>query len=206
MNELESIVYILDNNQMMLDYLSWVINTIGLKTKTYSDSQYFLEEYNSQKPGCLVINVNMARIDGLAIQQIILNKGAPLIPIIFISDHDDILSAVRGIKNGALDFMLKPVNQYLFLENINKALYLDKKNREKIQTIAQIKSKFTNLSLREKQILKGIIDGKSNKEISLDINLTLKTVEAHRASLMKKMSTKSVSTLIRLYYSAGNIY
>jgi len=205
MNKLEPIVYILDNNWITLDSLSWIINTIGLKVKTYSESQHFLKDYDPKKPGCLVLDVNMPNINGLEVQQIILSRGDPPIPIIFISDYDDILLAVRGIKSGALDFMLKPLNEYLFLENINKAIQFDKANRDKIQLISQIKSKFINLSLREKQILQGIIDGKSNKEISLDINVSLKTVEAHRASLMKKMNTKSVSTLIKLFYSVGNV-
>jgi len=130
------------------------------------------------------------------------DKGATL-PIIFISGHGDVPLAVRVMKAGAVDFLTKPFNDQILLESINKALRLDKMNREKQQENAQAEAKLALLSPREVQVLDGIVAGKQNKVISSELNISLKTVEAHRASVMKKMSVKSVPELVKLVLTNG---
>jgi FixJ family two-component response regulator len=121
-----------------------------------------------------------------------------VLPIIFISGHGDIPLAVRVMKAGAIDFLTKPFNDQTLLESVNKALRIDKANREKEQENAQAEAKFALLSPREIQVLQGIIAGKQNKMISAELSISLKTVEAHRASVMKKMRVKSVPELVKL--------
>ncbi len=198
MSILDPIVYIIDDDQAMVESLSWIIGSIGLKVKTHIRAQDFLEEYDSQQHGCLLLDVRMPGMSGPELQSRLNDHGSPTLPIIFISGHGDVPLAVRVMKAGAIDFLTKPFNDQVLIESINKALRTDKANREKRQESAQARAKFSLLSPREVQVLEGIVTGKPNKIISAELTISLKTVEAHRASVMKKMGVKSVPELVRL--------
>lgn len=199
---MEPIVYVVDDDQAMVESLSWIIESVGLKVKTYVRAQDFLDEYNPTQHGCLLLDVRMPGISGPELQ-LRLNEQSATLPIIFISGHGDVPLAVRVMKAGAVDFLTKPFNDQILLESINKALRVDKINREKQQENAQAEAKFALLSPREAQVLQGIVAGKQNKVISSELNISLKTVEAHRASVMKKMSVKSVPELVKLVLTNG---
>lgn len=197
----ESIVYVIDDDQAMVESLSWVIESVGFKVKTYTRAQDFLEEYDPQCSGCLLLDVRMPGMSGPELQMKLNELGlerASVPPIIFISGHGDVPLAVRVMKAGAVDFLTKPFNDQVLLESINKAIRLDKANRDKCQESAEARAKFALLSAREVQVLQGIVAGKANKVISAELKISLKTVEAHRASLMKKMEVKSVPELVKL--------
>lgn len=197
----DSIVYVIDDDQAMVESLSWVIESVGLRVKTYTRAQDFLLEYDPQVSGCLLLDVRMPGMSGPELQ-IKLNElraeGLSVPPIIFISGHGDVPLAVRVMKAGAVDFLTKPFNDQILLESINKAIRTDKENRDKLQECAEANAKFALLSTREAQVLQGIVAGKANKVISAELKISLKTVEAHRASLMKKMGVKSVPELVKL--------
>jgi FixJ family two-component response regulator len=195
---LDPIVYIVDDDQAMVESLSWIIESIGLRYKTYLRCQDFLDAYDPQQHGCLLLDVRMPGMSGPELQNRLNEHGLPTLPIIFISGHGDVPLAVRVMKAGAIDFLTKPFNDQVLLESINKALRIDKSNREKRQESAQARAKFALLSPREVQVLQGIVAGKPNKVISAELNISLKTVEAHRASVMKKMNVKSVPELVKL--------
>ncbi len=199
---MEPIVYVVDDDQAMVESLSWIIESVGLKVKTFVRAQDFLDAYNSAQHGCLLLDVRMPGMSGPELQIRLNDKGATM-PIIFISGHGDVPLAVRVMKAGAVDFLTKPFNDQLLLESINKALRLDKTNREKQQENAQAEAKLALLSPREVQVLQGIVAGKQNKVISSELNISLKTVEAHRASVMKKMSVRSVPELVKLVLTNG---
>ena len=201
MSTLEPIVYIIDDDQAMVESLSWIIESIGLKVKTYVRAQDFIAEYDPQQHGCLLLDVRMPGMSGPELQTRINDHGSPTLPIIFISGHGDVPLAVRVMKAGAIDFLTKPFNDQVLLESINKALRVDKANREKRQESAQARAKFALLSPREVQVLQGIVAGKPNKVVSAELRISLKTVEAHRASVMKKMGVKSVPELVRLVFT-----
>lgn len=195
----EPIVYVVDDDQAMAESLSWIIQSIGLKVKTYTRAQDFMDQFDPYQHGCLLLDVRMPGMSGPELQTKLTGENPPpLLPIIFISGHGDVPLAVRVMKAGAVDFLTKPFNDQVLLESINKALRLDKNNRDKQQESAQAEAKFALLSPREIQVLHGIIAGKQNKVISAELNISLKTVEAHRASVMKKMSVKSVPELVKL--------
>lgn len=194
----EQIVYVVDDDQAMVESLSWVIESVGLKAKTFIRAQDFLDQYDPQQPGCLLLDVRMPGMSGPELQTKINDLGTPALPIVFISGHGDVPLAVRVMKAGAIDFLTKPFNDQVLLESINKALRLDKVNREKQEESAMAEAKFALLSHREVQVLQGIVAGKQNKVISAELNISLKTVEAHRASVMKKMGVKSVPELVKL--------
>jgi FixJ family two-component response regulator len=198
----EAIVYIVDDDQAMVESLSWIIESVGLKAKVYIRAQDFLDHYSSDQHGCLLLDVRMPGMSGPELQAKLNSIGAAL-PIIFISGHGDVPLAVRVMKAGAIDFLTKPFNDQVLIESINKALRVDKANREKQQESAQAEAKFALLSPREIQVLQGIVAGKQNKVISGELNISLKTVEAHRASVMKKMCVKSVPELVKLVLTNG---
>ena len=198
MSTLTPIVYIIDADQAMVESLSWIIESIGLKVKPYIRPQEFLEEYDPQQHGCLLLDVRMPGMSGPELQMKLNEHGLPTLPIIFISGHGDVPLAVRVMKAGAIDFLTKPFNDQMLIECINKELRLDKANREKRQECAQARAKFALLSPREVQVLQGIVAGKPNKVVSSELNISLKTVEAHRASVMKKMGVRSVPELVKI--------
>ncbi len=194
---MDPIVYVVDDDQAMVESLLWIIESVGLKVKVYVRAQDFLDDYEPSQHGCLLLDVRMPGMSGPELQLRLNDMGATL-PIIFISGHGDVPLAVRVMKAGAVDFLTKPFNDQILLESINKALRADKTNREKQEENAQAEAKFALLSPRELQVLQGIVAGKQNKVISSELNISLKTVEAHRASVMKKMSVKSVPELVKL--------
>lgn len=199
---MDPVVYVVDDDQAMVESLSWVIESVGLKAKTYTRANDFLAEYDVTQPGCMLLDVRMPGMSGPELQAKLNALGATL-PIIFISGHGDVPLAVRVMKAGAVDFLTKPFNDQVLLESINKALRLDKLNRDKQKENAQAEAKFALLSPREVQVLQGIVAGKQNKVISSELNISLKTVEAHRASVMKKMGVKSVPELVKLVLTNG---
>lgn len=198
MPTLDPIVYIIDDDQAMVESLVWIIESIGLRIKTYATALEFLNEYDPQQHGCLLLDVRMPGMSGPELQSRLIDYGQPALPIIFISGHGDIPLAVRVMKAGAIDFLTKPFNDQILLESINKAIRIDKANREKRQENAQAQARFDLLSPREVQVLQGIVAGKPNKVVSAELHISLKTVEAHRASVMKKMGVKSVPELVKL--------
>lgn len=199
---MDAIVYVVDDDLAMVESLSWIIESVGLKVKTYTRAQEFLEDYNPEQHGCILLDVRMPGMSGPELQ-IKLNEQGATLPIIFISGHGDVPLAVRVMKAGATDFLTKPFNDQILLESINRALRVDKTNREKQQENAQAEAKFALLSPREVQVLQGIVAGKQNKVVSAELKISLKTVEAHRASVMKKMGVKSVPELVRLVLTNG---
>src|SRR5665213_1205199 len=137
MSTLEPIVYIIDDDQAMVESLTWVIESIGLRVKTFVRADEFLEQYDPQQHGCLLLDVRMPGMSGPELQSKLNDQGLPTLPIIFISGHGDVPLAVRVMKAGAIDFLTKPFNDQVLLESINKALRLDKSNREKQRESAQ---------------------------------------------------------------------
>lgn len=201
--ELESIVYVVDDDQAMTESLCWIIESVGIKVKTFTNPQDFLNQYDPEQPGCLLLDIRMPGMSGPELQNKLNTQEQSVLPIIFISGHGDVPLAVRVMKAGAVDFLTKPFNDQVLLESINKALRLDKSSREKQQKNAQAEAKFALLSPREVEVLQGIVAGKQNKVISAELKISLKTVEAHRASVMRKMGVKSVPELVKLVLTNG---
>ncbi len=199
---MEPVIYVVDDDQAMVESLTWIIESVGMKVKTYTRAQEFLDEYNPTQHGCLLLDVRMPGMSGPELQLRLQSQAATL-PIIFISGHGDVPLAVRVMKVGAVDFLTKPFNDQVLLESINKALRHDLTQRERQQENARAEAKFALLSPREVQVLQGIVAGKQNKVISAELEISLKTVEAHRASVMKKMSVRSVPDLVRLVLTNG---
>lgn len=194
---MEPLVYVVDTDQAMIESLTWLIESINLKIKTYKCTQKFLTEYDKNQHSCLLLNVRMPLISGLQVQQRLNEQGENL-PIIFISGYEDAPIVVQAMQNGAIDFLIKPFNDKALLDTVNKALIIDKNFRKREQEKGDYKKRMALLSQREIQVLQGILASEQNKIIASKLNISLKTVEAHRSSMMKKLHVSSVVDLIKL--------
>lgn len=186
-------IYIIDDDIVLCNGLRWLLESINLKVETYHSTIDFLKEYKVDWCGCLLIDIRMPEMSGLQLQDRLIALGNPL-PIIMISGHGDISMAIRAMKAGAIDFILKPFNDQQLLEQIQKALSLS----IEIEIKKTVLNRYNKLSAREKEILTKILNGKMNKQISYELEISIKTVEFHRANIMQKMEADSILKLAKL--------
>lgn len=190
-------VFIVDDNQAVARSLRWLFETVQLKVETFSSAQSFLDGYDSSKPGCLVLDVRMPGMSGLDLQERMAAQRIHL-PIIFITGHGDVQMAVRAVKSGAFDFVEKPFNDQYLLERIHKAITFDAVLRSQDTQRTQLSALFASLTMREREVLDLVVDGKSNKAIANWFGLSAKTIEVHRAKMMEKMQAHSVADLVKM--------
>ena len=196
MNEQENTVYIVDDDPSVRHSLTWLIESVGQRVQTYASPSEFLHAYREGGAGCLILDVRMPEISGLDLQEQLMNNDFKL-PIIIITGHADVPMAIRALKAGAFDFIEKPFNDQLLIERIQQAiehcLNLAEKNQRRQKVIKMV----SKLTTRERQVLDGVVSGKSNKIIAKELDISVKTIEVHRANLMAKMEANSLSDLIR---------
>ncbi len=192
----EPVVFIIDDDEAVRDSLKLLLNSVGQKSETFINPRHFLETYEENRPGCIVLDIRMPSMSGLELQSK-LNAMHCILPIIFITGHGDVPMAVRAIKEGAMDFIQKPFRDQELLDLINDALKLDSKQRSELLEHKNILRRVSSLSDREYEVLHHVVEGKANKLIATEIGLSQRTVEIHRSHVMKKMGTKSLAHLVR---------
>ncbi len=190
-------VYLVDDDPDVLDSLIVLIKVTGLKTVSFESAVDFLDGYCSEQPSCLVLDIQMPLMGGLELQQE-LSKRSINIPIIFISGNAEIPDAVKALKAGAVDFLEKPFEPNKLIEGILSAIRKDIKNREERIEKEKIKELFSSLSAREKEVLQLIISNHSSKQAAKQLDVSHRTIEAHRARIMEKMQAVSTTELVAL--------
>jgi two-component system, LuxR family, response regulator FixJ len=196
------VVYIVDDDDGMRRALTVLTTTVGYQPVAFAKPSEFLAKYDPAQPGCLVLDVRMPEMSGLEVQQH-LNKAGAMLPVILISGHGDIPMAVQAMKDGAFDFLQKPFRDQELIDRINGALKLDAQNRESVDRLADLKSREDSLTPREREVLALVVDGKANKVIAIDLGLSERTVEIHRANVMEKMGARSVAHLVKMHLMLG---
>lgn len=191
----EPTVFVVDDDEAIRQSMHWLLVSDGLRVDTFARAEDFLTAY-SGGPGCLVLDIRMPGIDGMELLEEIQGRDDRL-PIIMISGHGDISKAVRAMKLGAIDFIEKPFDDHLLLERIRQAIEIDAKTRAKKSHLESIEKLSNRLSPREREVAQLLIEGQSNKEIAASLNRSIKTVEIHRANLMRKMQADSLAELVR---------
>jgi two-component system response regulator FixJ len=189
-------VYIVDDDAAVRDALSILVKSVNLYAKEYSSADQFLAEYDPQRPGCLITDVYMPGIDGVALQKRLTDMGSQ-IPMIIMSGHGDIPLAVNMIRNGALNFIEKPFSNHQMLEYIQQALKLDNERRSTANKSDQSQKYYATLTPREKEVLEYLISGVSNKVIAARMSISPRTIETHRANVLRKMNSESVVSLVQ---------
>ena len=190
-------IHIIDDDPSMLQYLSDLVGTLNYKSQTYDSGNDFLDNYNNDGLGCLVLDLRLPGISGLDLHQQLPEHGIDL-PVIMISGFGDISTAVKAMKSGVLDFLEKPFKGQELLDLIHNAINHHKEIREKSNTKNKAQSRLDSLTKREKQVMELVVAGILNKDIATKLEISIKTVEVHRANVMDKMSAKSVTDLVRM--------
>lgn len=196
-------IHIIDDDPGMLDYLSDLVKTLNYKSKTYNSADDFLNSYTDEGIGCLVLDLRLPGINGLELHEQLPGNDIDL-PVIMISGFGDISTAVRAMKSGILDFLEKPFKGQDLLDLIHNAISQHKAIREKNKTQNKVQERLNSLTKREKQVMELVIRGVLNKDIAKQLEISIKTVEVHRANVMDKMSANSVAELVRMSFDTKN--
>lgn len=190
-------VFVVDDDPAIRESLRWLIESVGLNVKVFSTAQEFLEGYDPTTPGCLVLDIRMPGMSGLDLQNELATREIQ-VPIIIITGHAEVPVAVRALKAGAMDFIEKPFSDQLLLDRIRRAIEVDKQSRRVRSEQAEVATRLGQLTPREREVMDLVIAGKANKVIASELGLSPKTVEVHRAHVMKKMQVASLADLVRL--------
>lgn len=194
----QPVVHILDDDDEVRDVLTAVVQAAGHVALSYSRPSQFLEKLDHGIPGTLILDVRLPEMSGLELQRH-LNRTGSVLPVILITNHADIPMVVEAMREGAFDFLEKPVRHQDLIERVNAALQKDANNRESMRRHADIRTRFLTLSGREKEVLQLVVDGRANKVIALDLGLSERTVEVHRGNIMDKMGAQSLAHLVRMH-------
>ncbi len=197
----EVTVYVVDDDEAIRHSLELLIGAIGLQTRVFPDAGSFLEIFQPELRGCIVVDLRMPGMNGLELQEELIARDCHM-PVIFLTGHGDVPAAVRALKKGATDFLVKPFNPTVLLERIQQALATDVAQHEAREKASEIAAHFATLTPREKEIMMLVTEGHSSKVIALDLGISERTVELHRSRVMKKMSARSVADLVRMASAA----
>ncbi|MGD9786958.1 MAG: response regulator transcription factor [Sulfuricellaceae bacterium] len=199
----QATVFVVDDDDAMRSSLRWLIESVGLMVKTFDSALDYLEAFDPDEAGCLVLDVRMPGMSGMELLE---NLSAyPLRPpVIIITGHGDVPMAVRAIKYGALDFIQKPFNDQELLDRIQQALDTDARNRQEMAGLDNLKSRYDALTPRERQIMDMVAAGKSNKVVASELEISSRTVEVHRARIMKKLKVKTLADLVQANLQLGS--
>lgn len=195
-NQFNKTVFVVDDDRKVREAFQWLFESIGLPVETFVSATNFLETYDFEKPGCLITDVRMPGMSGLELLGQLKLKNCQL-PVIVITGHGDIPMAVRAIQAGAINFISKPVNEQYLLDLVQE-IFRQKPPPISIDT-QKIMKCFRLLTPRERQIISLITEGKLNKQIAFDLDISQSTVELARSSIMRKMQVKTFAQLIRNY-------
>jgi two-component system, LuxR family, response regulator FixJ len=202
-NKSQPVVYVVDDDDSMRRAVMTLIKTVGYSPVAYSGAREFLAAYDENQAGCLLLDVRMPGMSGLELQQE-LGKAGSILPIIFMTGHGDVPMAVQAMKEGAFDFLQKPFRDQDLIDCLNRALKVDAENRASLEKHADIKHRFQSLTPREVEVMEMLVDGRANKVIAIDLGLSERTVEIHRANVMEKMGVRSVAHLVRMKLALGD--
>nr|WP_244513748.1 response regulator transcription factor [Devosia insulae] len=189
------LVTIVDDDASMREALSELLISAGLKPMAFASTRELLESDALDSPGCLVLDVRMPGASGLDLQHHLVQIGKAK-PIIFITGHGDIPMSVQAIKAGAIDFLTKPVRPQTFLDAVNRALATDALRRSEEEERIRAQECYEALTLRERQVLRGVVTGFLNKQIAFELGISEVTVKVHRTGMMRKMGATSVAQLL----------
>ena len=190
-------VFVVDDDEGVCQSLRWLFESVSLKTETFTNAKGFLEAYEEERPGCLVLDIRMPGMSGLALQELLQQRGITL-PVVIITGHGDIPMAVRAMKVGAVDFIQKPYNPQQLLETVQHAINMDLDRRREHATQQDLAERFEQLSPRERQVAELVCRGLPNRRISEELEVSPKTVEVHRARVMEKMRAATLADLVQM--------
>lgn len=190
-------IFIVDDDEAVRDSLRWLLEANGYRVRSFSGAEEFLESYDPNQVGVLIVDVRMPGMSGLELQEELIARQAPL-PIVFITGHGDVPMAVSTMKKGAVDFLEKPFNETDLRSIVARMLEMATERFSQLQAKKNQEAVLGRLTAREQQVLERIVAGRLNKQIAGDLNISIKTVEAHRANIMEKLEVTTVADLMKI--------
>jgi FixJ family two-component response regulator len=197
MKEPDPIVFVIDDDKLIRDGIQSLIRSIGLRALTFASAPEFMLIKRPDAPACLILDVRMPGLSGLDLQRQLSDLDI-LIPIIFITGHGDIPMTVRAMKDGAMEFLTKPVRGQDLLDAVQKAIAHDKESRKDRADLAEMRRSFDSLTPREREVLNLVVAGLLNKQIADELGMSELTVKTHRAHVMEKTRAESLAHLVRM--------
>ena len=190
-------VYVVDDDEAVRDSLQWLLEGKDYRVRCYESAEAFLSRYDPREVACLIADIRMGGMNGMELQARLIERQSPL-PIMFITGHGDVPMAVESMKNGAMDFILKPFQEPQLLDLVERMLERAREAFISSQQSASREALLAKLTGRESQVLERIVAGRLNKQIADDLGISIKTVEAHRANIMEKLSANTVADLLKV--------
>ncbi len=194
-------VYVVDDDASVRDSVCYLMESVGLTAKAYPSSIDFFDIYEDSGPSCLILDLRMPGSSGLEALEQIQNRQLAL-PTIVMTGHGDVPAAVRAMKLGAVDFLEKPCNDDLLIGKVQKAIVGDAERRNRVRSQRKQSDQLTTLTRRESEVMELIVDGRSNKDVASTLGVSPKTVESHRANVMRKLQVGSLAELVRFVVTA----
>lgn len=191
------VVRVVDDDDKVRRSWQFVLEGEGWQVRAYESAVRFLQEDDSSVPGCIVCDVRMPEMSGIELQTEMRRTGNQM-PLVLISAHADLVMAVKAVKDGAFDFLLKPVETEHLIQTVSEALELDQTRRIEHAEVDRVLKCWNLLSAREKEVARGVADGKLNKQIAYDLSISEKTVIAHRSALCRKLGIRSAADITRM--------
>lgn len=190
-------VYVVDDDYDVRASLALLLRSVGIEAKCFDSAAALLAAVGPESAGCVVADVRMPGMSGLELQRELARRGIAL-PLLMITGHADVPTAVQAMKSGALDFLQKPFSDQALLDRVQAALRLDAERRRERSTQADVQARLAALTPREREVMDRVVAGKPNKIVARELALSTRTVEIHRARLMEKMGARSLAELVRL--------
>jgi len=197
MTEKDPIVFIVDDDEAVRVALDRLLRSVGLNVQCFGSTQEFLRNERPDAPGCLVLDVRLPGSSGLDLQRELLNSGVRL-PIIFMTGYADIPMSVRAMKQGAIEFLTKPLRDQDLLDAVQLGIERDRARCADAGLVSALQERFESLTTREREVRARAVTGRLNKQIAGDLGVSEITVKAHRGQAMRKMQAKSLAELVRM--------
>lgn len=196
------LIHLVDDDEAIRHSASFMLRHAGFRVKTYVDGVAFLEQAGEAEKGCILLDVQMPKMDGLQVQEALNERGVAM-PVIVLTGHGDVAVAVRAMKAGAVDFVEKPYAKQTLVDALTRAFERLESRRKEDVLADEARGLIEHLTPREKEVLYGLVDGQTNKEIAMSLDISPRTVEIHRANVMEKMGAANLSTVLRIAFAAG---
>jgi len=188
--------FVVDDDEAIRTLWHWLMESNGIGVRTFATAPEFIAAYDPATPGCLVLDLKLPGMSGLELQEHLVRERID-IPIVIVTGHADVPTAVAALKKGAVDLIQKPFSYRDVVAVVRKAFARDAENRERRARDESTRARIASLTERERAVLRRVMEGKANKVIAAELDISVKTVEAHRAKLMEKMGVDSVAELVQ---------
>ncbi len=200
--QMQQRVYVVDDDQGMLDSTVWLLESVGLTALPFTSGRAFLDACDEHSQGCVLLDVRMPGMGGLNVQEALRSRGIQM-PIIFVSGHADVPIVVRAFRAGAVDFIEKPYNEQLLLDSVQQALNQEASSAHTDPRLQALQHRLESLTPRERDVLLPLVRGFTNREIAEQLDISVKTIDLYRSRVMKRMQADTLPELVGMAIAAG---